>query len=245
MKSQKRELATKTPSHQLTEPELAAVRRYAKMICEATPRLKISDDGGTTKISPDHPHETVGYALLAPALGTTELDFIQGLIGQLVTASSGDGRPDEAGVNFMLAVIKDIKPKDQIDAMFAAQIAAVHRATMMHSGLLTSTTTPQQHDIYTNGFNKLARTFATLVEGLDRRRTGGEQAVMVQNVSVNEGGQAIVGNVTQALPKPANAESSTPALTDARQPAMPIIEGSKRERVPLRRRQKNDDKTSS
>ena len=36
------------------------------------------------------------------------------------------------------------------------------------------------------------------MEALKRYRTGGEQKVTVQHVSVGEGGQAIVGNVTQA-----------------------------------------------
>ena len=51
--------------------------------------------------------------------------------------------------------------------------------------------------IVRNGhFNKLARTFAVQVEALKRYRTGGEQKVTVQHVTVNEGGQAIVGSVS-------------------------------------------------
>ena len=44
-------------------------------------------------------------------------------------------------------------------------------------------------------FNKLARTFAAQMEALRKYRTGGEQNVTVKHVTVNEGGQAIVGNV--------------------------------------------------
>jgi hypothetical protein len=78
------------------------------------------------------------------------------------------------------------------------------------------------------------------MEALKRYRTGGEQKVTVQHVSVNEGGQAIVGNVNQAaggttLQKPV---ATTPALSDARQHAMPIIEIPARV-VPLRTK-KND-----
>ena len=43
--------------------------------------------------------------------------------------------------------------------------------------------------------NKLTRTFATQVEALKRYRSKGEQKVTVEHVTVNEGGQAIVGNV--------------------------------------------------
>ena len=54
---------------------------------------------------------------------------------------------------------------------------------------------PQQ-DSAERAFNKLARTFAVQVEALKRYRTGGEQKVTVQHVTVNEGGQAIVGSVS-------------------------------------------------
>jgi hypothetical protein len=54
---------------------------------------------------------------------------------------------------------------------------------------------PQQ-DSAERAFNKLCRTFAVLVETLKRYRSGGEQTVRVEHVTVNEGGQAIVGNVS-------------------------------------------------
>ena len=37
---------------------------------------------------------------------------------------------DEEGLNFMLAMTKGIEPRDQVEAMLAAQMAAVHNATM-------------------------------------------------------------------------------------------------------------------
>ena len=56
---------------------------------------------------------------------------------------------------------------------------------------------PQQ-DSAERAFNKLARTFAAQVEALKRYRTGGQQSVTVRHVTIADGGQAIVGNVTQA-----------------------------------------------
>ena len=73
--------------------------------------------------------------------------------------------------------------------------------------------------------NQLARTYTAQFEALKRSRTGGEQKVTVQNVSVTEGGQAIVGNVTQAThgTAPEEVATATLALTDAGQPAMEIL----------------------
>ena len=45
-------------------------------------------------------------------------------------------------------------------------------------------------------FNKLARTFTAQVEALKRYRSRGEQTVRVEHVHVNEGGQAIIGDVS-------------------------------------------------
>ncbi|RWD26791.1 MAG: hypothetical protein EOS34_32705 [Mesorhizobium sp.] len=62
-------------------------------------------------------------------------------------------------------------------------------------GLFLCETIPQQ-DSAERAFNKLTRTFAAQVEALKKYRTGGQQHVTVQHVTVNEGGQAIVGNVS-------------------------------------------------
>ena len=95
----------------------------------------------------------------------------------------------------MLSVIKGIEPRDQIEAMLAAQMAAVHIATMTFARRLAHVENIPQQDSAERAFNKLARTFAAQVEALKRYRSGGEQKMTVQHVHVAEGGQAIVGNV--------------------------------------------------
>jgi hypothetical protein len=98
----------------------------------------------------------------------------------------------------------------------------------------------EPHDCHERTLSKLLRAFIMQVEAFNRYQNGGEQKVTVQQVSVSDGSQAFVGNVTQnALGKPAG---ETPALTDARQPAMPPINDKlEREPVPLRRRRKDDE----
>ena len=82
--------------------------------------------------------------------------------------------------------------------MLAAQMAAVHMATMTFARRLAHVDNIPQQDSAERAFNKLARTFAVQMEALKRYRTGGEQRVTVQHVTVNEGGQAIVGAVATA-----------------------------------------------
>ena len=75
-------------------------------------------------------------------------------------------------------------------------MAAIHSATMTFARCLNHVETIQQQDSAERALNKLARTFASQVEALKRYRTGGEQRVTVQHVSVNDNAQAIVGNVS-------------------------------------------------
>ncbi len=160
------------------------------------PRMKVSDKAGVAQISPDHVEPVLGHALLMEAIGTTNLEFLDGLLGQLANAGSQGRKVDEHGLNFMLSVVRGIEPKDEVEAMLAAQMAAVHMATMTFARRLNHVENIPQQDSAERAFNKLARTFTAQVGALKQYRTGGEQKVTVEHVTVNEGGQAIVGNVS-------------------------------------------------
>jgi hypothetical protein len=171
-------------------------RRAAK---PPTPRITVTHtEGKPAQIVSDHPDPITGVQVRMAALGTTSHDFSCELLDQLAHASSKGSKADEDGINFMLAVIAGVEPKDEIEAMLAAQMAAVHRATMTFARRLAHVENIAQQDSAARAFNTLTRTFAAQMEALKRYRTGGEQKVTVQHVTVNEGGQAVVGNVSQA-----------------------------------------------
>jgi hypothetical protein len=86
-------------------------------------------------------------------------------------------------------------PRDQIEAMLAAQMAAVHVASMTFARRLAHVDNIPQQDSAERAFNKLTRTFAAQMSTLKEYRSKGEQKMTVQHVHVAEGGQAIVGNV--------------------------------------------------
>ena len=90
-----------------------------------------------------------------------------------------------------------MEPRDQVETMLAAQMAAVQMAAMTFAHRLNHIDNIPQQDSAERAFNKLTRTFVAQVEALKRYRSGGEQTVRVEHVTVNEGGRAIVGNVTQ------------------------------------------------
>jgi hypothetical protein len=185
-----------------------------------TPTPHNGDKSSAT--SPDHPNEADDCTRIMEVLGTTDPDFAKGIYAQLISASSrGDGRYDAVGLFFSLAAIKGKKPKDQFQAMLVVQATVTHMLTMKHASQLAQADLLAIQDSAERAYNKLARTFIMQLEALNRLETGGEQKVTVQNVSVSEGGQAIVGNVNQGARE--EPVEKTPALTDARQTAMPII----------------------
>jgi hypothetical protein len=177
---------------------------------------------------------------LMAGFGTKNPDFFFGLVRQAANAVAPKGRyPDEDGIKFMLAFIKDSKPRDESETMLITQMAATHVAAMRFANRLSYVESIQEQDSAERAYNKLARTFAMQMETLQRHRTTSESKVIVQNVSVSDGGQAIVGNVTGATHETAVKKRApvTPKVADARQSPMETIGEPKRASVALQRRQ--------
>ncbi len=79
--------------------------------------------------------------------------------------------------------------------MLAVQMAATHVAMIRVGGSLDRAELLPQYEAYDRAYNKLARTYMAQMEALRKHRNGGKQTVVVQHVNVEDGGQAIVGNV--------------------------------------------------
>jgi len=233
--------------YELTAAERTALEKYlARDKAKPSVRFKVSKNGNVPQIEFDHPDQQVGWALVMDALATADGDFLTGIKYQLANASAHGQDIDEHGLNFMLSVIKGIEPRDQLEAMLAAQMAAVHVATMTFARHLAHVENIPQQDSAERAFNKLTRTFAMQMEALKRYRSGAEQKVTLQHVSVAEGGQAIIGNVTQA-PRKNGQEKATqekaatppPTLPAANVVPMPSLDKSK-EHDPLSVRRKSN-----
>ena len=122
-------------------------------------------------------------AQLMAALGPANDDFLGALYGQLARTTYQGGEIDKDDLGFMFSVVTGIKPRDRLELMLAAQMAAVHVATMTSARRLRRADNIQKQDSAERAFNKLARTFAAQMEAFTRYRTGAEQKV-VQRVSV-------------------------------------------------------------
>jgi len=96
----------------------------------------------------------------------------------------------------IVAALAGIRPKDEMEGMIAAQLVAAHNAAMecYRRAMLGEQTFEGRRENLAQA-NKLSRTYATLLEALNRHRGKGQQKVTVEHVHVHSGGQAIVGTV--------------------------------------------------
>ena len=232
----------KTPakSYQPTEREAAtlALHEARRQTSKAAPHWKVShNDDGATEVASDHVDLGTASKLLMESLGTVSVDFVKGLMEQISVLSRTDGQVSEDQLNFMLAFISGMEPRNEAEAMLALQMATVHSATIAASLYLAKAEMLPQYDSATRAVTKLARTYTTQMETLKRYRSGGEQNVTVKHVHVHEGGQAIVGNVSsregvQSKPK---GQSHAKPITHAPQPEMRGAFETNRETVSQRR----------
>ena len=189
----------------------------------------VSTNDDATGIKLDHADQGVGSRLLLEATGTTDVDFLAGLIQQLADVGRSGKGVDEGGLNFMLSIVKGIEPRDQVEAMLAAQMAAVHNATMTFARRLKYVENIPQQDSAERAFNKLARTFTSQMEALKRYRSEGQQKILVQHTSTTNttvnADQAVVTTGVNAQASTGNPTQSPALLTAATEKPMQMIDG--------------------
>ena len=157
--------------------------------------MRLKQDAGALAVQFTHSDPETGALLLMADLGTMDPAFFSGITGQIARIGAAGVGVDEGNSNFLLSVVRAIQPRDEAETMLAVQMGAIHAATMMLARRLNLVETLPQQDAAERALNKLARTYAVQMETLKRYRTGGQQRVTVEHVTVNAGGQAIVGAV--------------------------------------------------
>src|SRR5438309_2142140 len=155
-------------------------------------------------------------------IGGSRSDAFNNIVANQVMKSLWTAHSDSAGLDSqyqaVLAAMMGIEPCDEIEGMFAAQIVATHNAAMecYRRSMLDNQTFEGRRDSL-NQANKLVRSYVTLMEALNRHRGKGQQKVTVEHVHVHQGGQAIVGAVTQGggLSSKLEEQPDAKALTHA------------------------------
>jgi hypothetical protein len=141
-----------------------------------------------------------------------------------------------------VAALIGIGPRDELEGMLAAQLLAAHNAAMecYRRAMIGEQTFEGRRESLSQA-NKLSRTYAVLLEALNRHRGKGQQKVTVEHVHVHSGGQAIVGSVTPGsggnqkskeqpdAPRGITNEPDTPLRSpDPEREAVPIASGARK-----------------
>lgn len=159
------------------------------------PQMELELLDGVLQITYRHADPEAANLLLMAELGSCDPAFLSGVSGHVASIGRHGAKVDQGASNFLLSVVRAVEPRDELEALLAVQMGAIHQATMMMARRLNHVETIPQQDAAERALNKLARTYAIQLEALKRYRTGGQQKVTVEHVTVNAGGRAIVGNV--------------------------------------------------
>jgi hypothetical protein len=151
----------------------------------------------SAKLYPPNGQEKVWWDRLKKALGTGSSDFVNASLHQLQAAAQFPGSGIcETGINAALAFIEGFAPRNEVEAALAVQMACTHSATMSVLGRLGPAAGTEDHVCrFAAAAARLLRAFTTQFEAYRRLRHGGDQHVLVEHVHINEGGQAVIGNV--------------------------------------------------
>ena len=157
--------------------------------------LDLEEETRTLTVRLEGDDQEFVHALTKLALGTIENRVMDGFLRQVSDIGDAHNAISEDATNFVLGVVSGIQPQDEVEAMLATQMAVTQQASLMMVKRLTRAQTIPQQESAEKAFNKLARTYTTQMDALKKYRAKAQQTVRVERVTVEEGGQAIVGNV--------------------------------------------------
>jgi hypothetical protein len=113
-------------------------------------------------------------------------------------SASTDGEQVAPVWNIGIAILNELKPRDVMEAMLITQMIGVNNIAMETLPLaMRANQTCEGKEINIRQATKLIRTFTQQMATLKNYRQKGQDKVTVEHVTVNDGGQAIVGSITQ------------------------------------------------
>lgn len=163
----------------------------------ASPVIKDANDGAGLGIFYKDDEE-LGLLALISTFGVTYGDFtVQQLNGLLLASGTAKDNKEELGkkASADINIVAALEPRDAVESMLAVQMTATHRAIMKAAQQLNHAEMLDQSNSAANRMTKLMNVYTRQVETLNKHRGKGQQKMTVEHVHVNEGGQAIIGNI--------------------------------------------------
>lgn len=136
-------------------------------------------------------------ARITKATGTNDADLQRRLLNQALGVIRLPADEDRGGaIAATLAALEGIAPADGIEGLLATQMVASHEAAVecLRRAMIPDENV-EKRDLFLKQSAKLLQIYMRQVEALDKHRGRGQQKITVEHVTVQAGGQAIVGNV--------------------------------------------------
>lgn len=139
------------------------------------------------------------------AIELTEKNQLQTLYGTktfkaaeaiLQSALNSLGENGSKYFDLMPSMAVEMEPRDAVEAMLVTQMAATHVAMTTMSLKLHHAESYEMRESFERSMTRLSRTFLSQMDQLKKYRAKAQQIVRVERVEVNEGGKAIVGDVS-------------------------------------------------
>jgi hypothetical protein len=146
--------------HEATIQERQAAARFGERLKAKSPAPSYSVEQtspGNVTLTAIYLDRNCATILLLDTCATASSAFADGLLDQLSNATRSGAVLRASDINFALAVLKGIGPRDETEALLATQMAAIHTATMRAARNLNHIDTNTQQDSSSNVLNKLAR----------------------------------------------------------------------------------------
>jgi hypothetical protein len=213
-----------TAKLELTDAEQAEVCAHAKRVKarRQAPRFAVDrQQGSQLQMMPAGVHADVAGARLMNAFGITNLDLAERLTAQIINTThlAPSTEPVSAEtLNAALAAVTGIAPRDEAEAMLAAQMVGVHWLAM---DLLRKANDRARLNDAGNMAVKLLRTYTAQLEALKRYRSAGEQRVVVQHQHVNVTADQAAVQVNGGYPAPEGRGAALETEEQSHAPAEP------------------------
>ena len=169
--------------------------------------------------------ENVRSKIFAQATGTEnsqlQLQRLNSVLQSFWLAGAADDETQNDVITGILASLRKLAPRDEIEGMLTAQMVATHNTAMecLRRAMLREQTFEGRQENLKYAAKFLAL-YTRQIETLDKHRGKGQQKITVEHVNVHSGGQAIVGNVEAKSDKPKADPVQSPALENKPSPTI-------------------------
>ena len=160
--------------------------------------IEVIQVDGVKRVRMILPGEPYNDECLAELFGTESVETNHFMTEILSVLKRDSIEKQVAQTRAMLPVLRAIAPKDELEGLLAVQMISIHNASMkLMRQFMGGNASPEHMNLNINQIAKLNRVFIAQMDALNKNRGKGHQKVEVRHIHVNEGGQAIVGNVEQ------------------------------------------------